>query len=353
MTDLTVSFLFIILILLAFFASQFKPDAEVPRTLYEASLAEKAGAVARAKQLEQALAARDKEDALSANGLTNELERLRREREALSVFAADIAVQKERLRAFQEDSAKANAEMARLADDRRRAAEQAAAAEAAIEPLKAELERLRSGQTVNPLEIYNGAVARRRTALLRRLQGQINAEFPDLEVSVSAANDALRFQGQGLFASNSDRLSGDRTLRVRRIGELLDAALSCFTIGERAAYDESCNGEYAMIEALQIEGHTDSDGSSAYNIDLSARRSVATYNAMVAHLPSLIDHRNLQGQPVLSVSGYGEDRPIEDNADQDARAANRRINLRFIMVLPPSVAEIDRIRRSLKDGVVQ
>ena len=36
MTDLTVSFLFVILILLAFFATQFKPEETVPRDEYEA-----------------------------------------------------------------------------------------------------------------------------------------------------------------------------------------------------------------------------------------------------------------------------------------------------------------------------
>ena len=39
MTDLSVSFLFILLILLAFFATQIKPEETVPRSEYEKALA--------------------------------------------------------------------------------------------------------------------------------------------------------------------------------------------------------------------------------------------------------------------------------------------------------------------------
>jgi len=67
---------------------------------------------------------------------------------------------------------------------------------------------------------------------------------------------------------------------------------------------------------IRIEGHTDSRGGDAYNKRLSQKRaeSVRTY---------------LIGQGLspdrLTAVGYGEERPIEDNATEDGRERNRRV----------------------------
>jgi OOP family OmpA-OmpF porin len=69
---------------------------------------------------------------------------------------------------------------------------------------------------------------------------------------------------------------------------------------------------------VTIEGHADSTGEQAYNQDLSQRRA----EAVVEYLA---------GQGVdasrLSAKGYGEDRPIADNATPEGRAKNRRVQL--------------------------
>ena len=68
--------------------------------------------------------------------------------------------------------------------------------------------------------------------------------------------------------------------------------------------------------SIELQGHTDSAGSDAYNLKLSQQRadSVRTY---------LLD----QGVPAggLVAKGYGESQPVADNKTEDGRASNRRV----------------------------
>jgi outer membrane protein OmpA-like peptidoglycan-associated protein len=68
--------------------------------------------------------------------------------------------------------------------------------------------------------------------------------------------------------------------------------------------------------AIRIEGHTDSDGSDAYNLKLSQQRAKAVLDYLVA--------QGLDPDRMGSV-GLGETRPIDTNRTSDGRAANRRV----------------------------
>ncbi len=69
---------------------------------------------------------------------------------------------------------------------------------------------------------------------------------------------------------------------------------------------------------LNVEGHTDSVGSDAYNMGLSERRA----KAVVAYLTGKgIDAAR------LSPTGYGESKPAATNDTADGRAKNRRVDL--------------------------
>ena len=68
---------------------------------------------------------------------------------------------------------------------------------------------------------------------------------------------------------------------------------------------------------LMIEGHTDSDGDDASNMDLSKRRADAVRNA-------LVDVYNVAPSR-LQISGKGESEPVGDNATTDGKAQNRRV----------------------------
>lgn len=72
---------------------------------------------------------------------------------------------------------------------------------------------------------------------------------------------------------------------------------------------------------INVAGHTDSDGSDQYNMELSQRRadSVASYLRSRQIDPGRINSR-----------GYGETSPIADNNTQFGKAQNRRVELTLV-----------------------
>lgn len=210
--------------------------------------------------------------------------------------------------------------------------------------LRAQLEKL---QIANPLEAYLSEALDQREQMLTQLRKRLQIEFPELEVEISTERDALRFQGEGLFNSGSSQLKFQQRQVVETMGRLLDEILPCFTLGERAVRGGDCDSGDALIEAVQIEGHTDSDGSDLNNLRLSTDRANATLLVMLDEDRSILAHQNLRDQPVMSVSGYGEMRPIATNQTISGKAANRRIDLRIIMYSPSSVEEVEDLSRRL------
>jgi outer membrane protein OmpA-like peptidoglycan-associated protein len=317
MTDMTVSFLFIIIILLIFFASQFSPNPSkqdlVPRSEFEKM---------RVKTI----------DALKKSAVLTEVN------DALD----------DRVASLEQD-------VKRLTMEKSDISNELVAGEAKIEQIEAQLSLSKRPEA---LERYFADVNAARTTLLNRLRDRIiaqNPQIPELSDIVTVENGALRFQSdRGLFAKSVSTLRPDRRALVDSIAETLDEVLPCYTAGPRSRWSATCNADFAMIEAVQIEGHTDSDGADLGNAILAANRALNTYQRMTrGDGASILDHRNLQGQPVLSLAAYGENRPIRPNDGTENKSANRRIDLRFIMVAPQRVEGIDRIRGALREGSVR
>ena len=72
---------------------------------------------------------------------------------------------------------------------------------------------------------------------------------------------------------------------------------------------------------VEVAGHTDSDGSEAYNQQLSERRA----NSVVAYLVS----RQVRGDRFIAV-GAGETRPIASNATPEGKQQNRRVEITIV-----------------------
>ena len=334
MTDMTVSFLFILLVLLAFFASQFNTDETVSRSLYVQERTLRIEAEARLEELRAERAE-----------LVRELQETEQERDELQ---RNLAVAQARLSELAIEVKVLQAKLGILSQRVKDLEQQIDTKDIEIEAQRVEIARLRELLKVrNPLEEYLSAVENERIRLLVRLQQQIQQDFPELEVRISAENDALRFQGEGLFRSGQAFLVSDKRRIIERIAERLDAVLPCYSLGPRTAWDAACNRGAAVIEAVQIEGHTDNVPAKQGNIKLSADRAVSTFKTMLAKVPGLIEHQNFDNEPVLSVAGYGETRPIASNDTEEGKSANRRIDLRFIMFTPAESDAIALIRERL------
>jgi outer membrane protein OmpA-like peptidoglycan-associated protein len=70
---------------------------------------------------------------------------------------------------------------------------------------------------------------------------------------------------------------------------------------------------------LNVSGHTDNVGDTAFNLGLSQRRAAAVKDALVTRYKIAPDH--------LATSGYGASMPIEPNTTFEGRARNRRVEL--------------------------
>jgi OmpA-OmpF porin, OOP family len=96
----------------------------------------------------------------------------------------------------------------------------------------------------------------------------------------------------------------------------------------KAAIDETAEVVRAQAKGtVRIDGHTDSKGDDAYNLELSRRRAQAVQQALAPLLG---------GVPVrLEVAGHGETQPFAANTNPDGsdnprgRAKNRRVTITF------------------------
>jgi outer membrane protein OmpA-like peptidoglycan-associated protein len=97
---------------------------------------------------------------------------------------------------------------------------------------------------------------------------------------------------------------------------------------------------------IRIEGHTDNSGNKDHNQDLSTRRAAAVKAYLVA--------KGTPGDKLDSL-GCGPGTPVADNATEDGRAQNRRVE--FVIIRkrhPRGQCELykpgERRRHRDKDG---
>jgi len=118
------------------------------------------------------------------------------------------------------------------------------------------------------------------------------------------------------------------TCRVERTVTLESDALFAFNSaffrpqGEPGALQKLAGrvGGLRLIEAIQIVGHADSTGSSAYNQRLSEQRAGSVKDYLVK---SGVDPSK------ITILGMGDRSPVADNATREGRAKNRRVVIMF------------------------
>jgi OOP family OmpA-OmpF porin len=68
---------------------------------------------------------------------------------------------------------------------------------------------------------------------------------------------------------------------------------------------------------VTVEGHTDSQGSDAYNEKLSQQRAEAVKQVLITKFGIAADR--------VTAKGFGESKPVGDNATATGREENRRV----------------------------
>ncbi len=137
----------------------------------------------------------------------------------------------------------------------------------------------------------------------------------------------------GVAGGNPTDCSATKGESTNGVGQALDACEAAVVYGVNFDVDSDRlrpDAEPALEQILAalaarpdlvvtVEGHTDSDASDAYNLDLSQRRAATVVAWLV--------EREVEATR-LTALGVGEAQPIADNQSSAGKAANRRVEIR-------------------------
>ena len=180
-----------------------------------------------------------------------------------------------------------------------------------------------------------------REQVLREIEAELKAK--DIPVEISDNDSVIRVPDRLLkFDSGSSEIPAGSENIVYEIGDTI----------RRTIIKQD---RFKIFDTIFVEGHTDNKPfRSSYikgNWGLSTNRSIEIWNYWEAQLieePKLSSLLNHLDEPLFSVSGFGETRPIQvpqDTAKQ--REKNRRIDIRFT-VKRPTQADYEIVKETLE-----
>ena len=192
-----------------------------------------------------------------------------------------------------------------------------------------------------------------RAAMLHDLQKRLLDR--GVNVIVREENGVLQLPDEILFGKAESVLSPNGLAAIEHLAEALDIVLPCYALSPNASLKPNCpesGSKYLRLEAVFVEGHTDSDGSQDYNWRLSSSRAINTYRALVSQSKTAVHLLNDQNQYLFSVAGYGENRPVDEGDSEASKSHNRRIDLRFVMNVSHTES-LERVQKKLEQALDQ
>jgi len=150
--------------------------------------------------------------------------------------------------------------------------------------------------------------------LRRQLEAAMGAELKshEVELSVTPEGFVISLKELGFFDSGHADLLPGAAEKIKRIARIL---------AQRGL-------------ELRIEGH--SDNQPIHNAQFRSNWELSTARAMTVLL-LLVNDAGYDPHKV-SVAGYGEFRPVADDATPEGRRQNRRVDLVVLGTTPPSTA---------------
>lgn len=178
-----------------------------------------------------------------------------------------------------------------------------------------------------------------RAQLLTDIQKSLQEQ--GVRVHIDTERGLLQVPESVLFRSGRAEFlpGGKKCLQV--LARQLANYLPCYCGRRGDARPTGCSqGKFkpGRLEAVFVEGHTDNvpirSGRFQDNWDLSAKRSIVTYQLMLKNHPELEGLLNQDGEALFGVSGYAATRPVVRHEESTPEVLNRRIDLRFILAPP-------------------
>ena len=209
---------------------------------------------------------------------------------------------------------------------------------------EAEKERNRANrerQRANELQSILMSVDQTRVEILRIIQREL-ASY-NFNVDIDEKTGVVRLPEAELFKTAQFTLTEQGRRNINILKKVLEEVLPCYTISKNEIVKTYSNLECEnknknYVDAFLVEGHADSQPVKANNLfkdnqELSTKRAINAYNLLFQSkiLSSLTNSYN---EFILTVSGYGANRPLCLDKTNSCFAKNRRIDLRLIMELP-------------------
>lgn len=145
-------------------------------------------------------------------------------------------------------------------------------------------------------------------------------EFSTVAVPVTvqaASEQTVRVQ----LAPTKVRMTSEQIVILEKVFFEVDSDViktESYTLLDEVSATIMANPQLGRIE---VAGHTDSDGSDQYNLELSQRRVESVRNYLIG--------KGVDGARLVA-KGYGESAPIASNKSKDGKAKNRRVEFNIL-----------------------
>ena len=236
----------------------------------------------------------------------------------LSSTQADLAMSEEELKNYMAQLDDANTKVS-MTQEELQAAYNAIAAKQ--EEVDATQEELRA--TKSQLQDIVGV----RTDIIRALQESLDGS----SMTVDAQNGSITFSSDVLFRYNSAVLTENSKNTLR---EVIPTYLSVLLQADYRPY----------IAEIIVEGHTDTEGGYASNMELSFARANAVATFCQSSKNGLTDDQITALQNVLTVNGRSYSSPVyKEGTSEVDMAASRRVEIKFRLKEDEMIEKINEV----------
>ena len=236
----------------------------------------------------------------------------------LSSTQADLAMSEEELKNYMAQLDDANTKVSMTQEELQAAYNAIAAKQEEVDATQKELRATKS-----QLQDIVGV----RTDIIRALQESLDGS----SMTVDAQNGSITFSSDVLFRYNSAVLTENSKNTLR---EVIPTYLSVLLQADYRPY----------IAEIIVEGHTDTEGGYASNMELSFARANAVATFCQNSKNGLTDDQITALQNVLTVNGRSYSSPVyKEGTSEVDMAASRRVEIKFRLKEDEMIEKINEV----------
>ncbi len=232
-------------------------------------------------------------------------------REELALSQESLSAAREDLEEYKAAIEKSNEELAASLAQLQQAYANEALTQDELNKAYLEIENARNELSATRQELEN--IVGIRTDII----GALQSAFNNSSMSVDAQTGSITFSADVLFPNNSAELSEDSKKTLREIIPMyLDVLLQ--------------DNFRDYIAEIIIEGHTDTNGSYQWNMELSSKRAYSVADFCLDSRNGLSEEKIEQLTGLLTVNGRSYSRPVyQHNSQEINMEGSRRVEIKF------------------------